>query len=68
MCIAVITLIQDAVDMLRDRTKEEQDLIYSVAKLDADERQAIILAYRLIHDEDFTEREDDATKRKTATG
>jgi len=35
--------------MLEDRSMPEQDLIYYVAKLDSEERTAIILAYRELH-------------------
>lgn len=45
-------LIQEATDMLLDRRKSEQDLIYEVAKLEDDLRSAIILAYQQIHNDD----------------
>ena len=35
--------------MLIDRSKEEANLIYHVAKLDDEERAAIILAYQNIY-------------------
>lgn len=41
-------LIQQAVAMLRDRSKEEAALIYYVAKMDNEERSAIILGYQLM--------------------
>lgn len=47
----LMDLIQQAKAMLLDRSKEEQDLIFYVAKLEDDLRTAIIIAYRGIYDE-----------------
>lgn len=44
-----IDLISQATQMLLDRPKIEQDLIYFISKLDNEERAAIILAYEYIH-------------------
>lgn len=41
-------LIQEAMDMLRDRALPERELIYYIAKLDDMERGAIILAYQAL--------------------
>lgn len=43
---SLFELIQQAHDMLQDRSKLEQDLIYHIAKIDPDLRAAIILAYQ----------------------
>lgn len=43
-------LISQAEAMLRDRSKQEADLIFSIAKLEDDLRAAIIFAYNNIHD------------------
>lgn len=45
-------LITEASEMLRDRPRDEQDLIYAIAKLEDDLRMAICMAYRMIHGED----------------
>lgn len=47
-------LIQQAKQMLQDRTREEADLIYYLVKMDPEERAAIILAYQNLYigDED----------------
>lgn len=42
----LFTLIQEATDMLLDRSKPEQDLIYAIAKMEPDLRTAIVLAYQ----------------------
>ena len=42
---SLFELIQDATQMLLDRSKEERDLIYAVAILDDEARAALILAY-----------------------
>lgn len=42
----IFQLIQSATEMLKDRSKQERDLIYAIAKLDDEERAAIILAYQ----------------------
>lgn len=39
-------LLRDAHQMLSDRSRQEADLIYYIAKLDNEERSAIILAYQ----------------------
>ncbi len=44
-------LIGQAKEMLLDRPKPEQDLIYAIAKLEDDLRAAIILAYQGIHND-----------------
>lgn len=38
-------LVTQALDMLRDRTSQEVELICSICKLDSEERVAIIMAY-----------------------
>ena len=43
--------IEEAVQMLLDRSQFERDLIYSIATLEEEYRSAIILAYRLMRDE-----------------
>ena len=46
-------LLDEAREMLLDRSKEEADLIYAIAILDDEARAAIILSYRNIyHKED----------------
>ncbi len=42
-------LIQEAVQMYRDRSKKEADLIYYVAKMHDEDRIALILAYDLLY-------------------
>jgi hypothetical protein len=42
-------LMQQATDMLLDRKKSEQDLIYYLCKMEPDLRLAIILAYNNLH-------------------
>ena len=44
-------LIQQAGNMLMDRSRAEADLIYSISKLEDDARAAIILAYQNIFQE-----------------
>ena len=44
-------LIQQATEMLLDRSRAEQELIYYIAKLEPDLRTAIILAYQNLHKE-----------------
>jgi len=46
---SLFDLIQQAQQMLLDRSKAEQDLIYYVAKLPDDLRSGIILAYEILH-------------------
>ncbi len=41
-------LISQAAHMLADRTKAERDLIYYIAKMDDEEKAAIIIAYENI--------------------
>lgn len=41
-------LLDQAIQMLRDRPKPEAELIYAVAKLDPDLRAAIVMGYELI--------------------
>lgn len=41
-------LIGEAKEMLLDRSPQEMELIYAIAKLDSDERAAIIVAYKTI--------------------
>lgn len=48
---SLLDLIQQAKEMLLDRSKEEQDLIYHIAKFPDDLRTAIVIAYRGIYDE-----------------
>lgn len=45
-------LLDSSRQMLLDRTKEEQNLIYAVCKLDDEERAAIIMAYRFLYEEE----------------
>ena len=49
MLESFLDLINQATQMLLDRPKPEQDLIYAIAKLDPDLRGAIILAYQQIY-------------------
>ncbi len=44
----MMELIREAQEMLIDRRREERDLIYAIAKLDSEERAAIILAYEFL--------------------
>lgn len=48
---SMLDLIREAYDMLKDRSEQEASLIYHVAKLDNEERSAIILAYQNIQQE-----------------
>ena len=52
--VALFDLICEAKGMLLDREPLERDLIYAIAKLDQEERAAIILAYQCL-----LEREED---------
>ncbi len=45
---SLIDLIKQATAMLTDRSKQEQDLIYAIAKLDNEARAAIIIAYEYV--------------------
>lgn len=47
----LFTLISEAREMLLDRSKEERDLIYYIAKMDSEERAAIIMAYQTLKDD-----------------
>ena len=49
---SLFTLIQEATEMLKDRSKPEQDLIYHIAKFDTDLRAAIILAYQGLYSDE----------------
>ena len=42
-------LIDQAMQMYLDRSKQERDLIYAIAKLDDDARSALILAYQALY-------------------
>lgn len=46
-CLTV--LIQQAIEMYNDRPKEENDLIYHIAKMNDEERTALILGYELLY-------------------
>jgi hypothetical protein len=46
---SIFNLISEAENMLRARQPDEQKLIYSVAKLPQEEKNAIIEAYQNIH-------------------
>lgn len=48
---SLFDLIDQARYMLMDRSKPEQELIYYIAKLDLEERAAIILAYQGLHEQ-----------------
>lgn len=48
---SLFDLIQQAHQMLLDRSKQEQELIYHIAKLEPDLRGAIILAYQGMHND-----------------
>ncbi len=50
-----IEIIQQATEMLLDRSEPERDLIYHICMMEDDLRSAIILAYRNIKG-DFDER------------
>jgi len=45
-------LISQATEMLKDRPKQEADLIYHIAKMEEDLRAGIILAYQQLYPED----------------
>ena len=45
--LSFMDLIREAQQMLLDRSKQEADLIYSVACLNDEERAAISMAYRI---------------------
>ena len=45
-------LLYSARQMLLDRSKPEQDLIYYLCKMDDEMRSAIIMAYRMIYEWD----------------
>lgn len=61
-------LLDQAIQMLMDRSKQEQDLIYSIAKLDVDLRSAIVMGYRILHENKEENAMDDEIKKikKTA--
>lgn len=42
-------LIKQAIQMYNDRTKEENDLIYHIAKMDNESKTALILAYEILY-------------------
>lgn len=44
-------LLDQAIQMLRDRPKPEAELIYAIYKLDEDLRAAIVMGYDLIKDD-----------------
>lgn len=44
-----LDLIDQAKEMLLDRSKPEQELIYAISKLEDDLRVAIMIAYRSIY-------------------
>ena len=46
-----VDLIQQSVAMLSDRPKIERDLIYSVAALSNEERNAIRFAYKILKED-----------------
>lgn len=48
-------LVKEACEMLKDRSKEEADLIYYVAKMEEDLRMAIVLAYQGLYDKSDAE-------------
>lgn len=48
---SLFDLIQQAEQMLLDRSKPEQDLIYHICKMEQELRAAIILAYQGIHND-----------------
>lgn len=60
---SLFDLVGHAIEMLSDRSKQEQDLIYHIAKLDNESRTAIVLAYQNLyhshnHDEEYKEKHD----------
>ncbi len=46
-------LITQAAEMLMDRSKAEQDLIYHIAMMEGETRAAIILAYQNLYRKDY---------------
>lgn len=44
----MINLLNEASQMLQDRSRSEADLIYAVACLDNDERLAIRMSYKIL--------------------
>ncbi len=49
---SLFALIGEATQMLNDRPKVEQDLIYSICTLTDEERSAICFAYKALHEKD----------------
>jgi hypothetical protein len=47
---SLLDLVEQATQLYRDRAKLEADLIYFVAKLDNEERTALILAYQNLYE------------------
>ena len=46
---SVSQLIAEAIQMYRDRPRQESDLIYYIAKMEEKERIALILGYELVY-------------------
>ncbi len=44
-------LMSEAAEMLSDRLKPEQDLIYYIARMEDELRSAIVLAYQGLYDD-----------------
>ncbi len=55
-CESFFDLIDQATEMLLDRSKPEQDLIYYISKMEPDLRSAIILAYENLYKDKESER------------
>jgi len=49
---SVFDLMDQATQMLLDRSEAERDLIYYMAKMETDLRMAIILAYQNLYSEE----------------
>ena len=56
MTKSIVDLIKEAKEMYLDREQLERDLIYYVAKLDDEERLALIIAYQDLTNREWDER------------
>lgn len=51
----MLNLLNEASQMLQDRSRSEADLIYAVACLDNEERLAIRMSYKILFEEEENE-------------
>lgn len=42
--------MRDAQEMYLDRPRQQADLIYHIARMDSEERGALVLAYRILYE------------------